>query len=87
MHAGVPAPSHPHDNRSVSRSAVEMMNGRGDEIKAPSPLGRCNHTVQGCSVVKIDYYLSADEHVFVSHLTRRSSIVNASAGFRVGLRW
>lgn len=41
-----------------------MMNGRGDEIKAPSPLGRCNHTVQGSSVVKIDCYLSADEYVW-----------------------
>lgn len=58
-----------------------MMNGRGDEIKAPSLLGRCNHTTQGCSVVKIDYYLSADEHVFVSHLTRRPSLVNASGRF------
>lgn len=60
---------------------MEMMNGRGDEIKAPSPLGRCNHTVQGCSVVKIEYYLSADEYVFVGHLTRRSSIVKASGRF------
>lgn len=51
-----------------------MMNGRGDEIKAPSPLGRCNHTIQGCqgcSVVKIDCDLSADEYVFLGHLTRR----------------
>lgn len=44
-----------------------MMNGRGDEIKAPSPLGRCNHTTQGCSVVKIDCYLSADECMFLGH--------------------
>lgn len=55
-----------------------MMNGRGDEIKAPSPLGRCNHTVQGSSVVKIDCYLSADEYVCVGHLTRREPLVSAS---------
>ena len=53
-----------------------MMNGRGDEIKASSPLGRCNHTIQGSSVVKIDCYLSADEYVFLGHLTQRCPLVD-----------
>lgn len=34
------------------------------------PQARCNHTTQGCSDVKIDYDLSADEYVSLGHLTR-----------------
>lgn len=44
------------------------------KLKPQRPLGRCNHTVQGCSVVKIDCYLNADEYVFIGHLTRRWSM-------------
>lgn len=47
-----------NDNGGVSRSVVEMMNGRNFEIKSPKPAAT---TLLRAADVKIDCYLSADE--------------------------